>query len=187
MPKEDELLWQNIQNGDATAFNNLFNTYWENLFQYAYRTIRQKQDAEEIVQNLFIYLWKKKGDIHITTSLNAYLYAGIRNRCINYISARKTVFIDVETANLQQVATLAIDKTAAADINTLLNNSVKTLPQKMGQVFIMHNLQSLSIAEIAACTQTSPQTVRNQLNAAVKKMRIIFARALPIIFLHFFL
>ena len=80
---------QEIQSGSETAFEIMFRTYYQPLCHYAYSFLRDKEEAEEVVQATFIAVWEKRSTIEIQTSFKAYLYRMVRNSCLNVIKHEK--------------------------------------------------------------------------------------------------
>lgn len=170
-----------MRNADIEALNTFFELYWESMFQYAYKILRRREDAEELVQDLFIHLWNKKEQLPEVISVQAYMHTAIRNRVLNHIAKQK-----VKTATLEDAADACSKFPASEKIETLESEKLlalcmRSLPQKMQEVFYLHRISELSVAEIAAHTNTSPQTVRNQLNTAYKKLRTTLAKTTPVV------
>src|SRR5687768_6546763 len=67
----------------------LFRTYYQPLCQYAYSFLRDKEDAEEVVQSTFLLVWEKREALAIRASVKPYLYAMVRNACLNVIKHKK--------------------------------------------------------------------------------------------------
>ena len=84
---DERLLLQMTRDGDVNAFNRLFNKYWKKLYRIAYSKVGSREEAEEIVQDIFIKIWEKKSELNIH-NLSAYLYTSVKNRCLNYIEKK---------------------------------------------------------------------------------------------------
>lgn len=169
IPDEIEC-WQKITEGDETAFRHLFTHCWEPLFQYAYKILRSRQDAEELVQELFLYLWQKRNQLPQVTSVAAYLGTALKNRLLNHLSRKIPATIPVE----QSAAAHQVHTTAATGSEGVLRSLSMRLPEKMRYVYIRHQLEGSSIREIASDTGNSEQTIRNQLSHAIKKMSLLY-------------
>ena len=81
--------WNELKEGDVTAFEMFFKTYYQPLCNYAYSFIQDKDEAEEIVQSAFLTVWEKKDSLNIKTSLKSYLYTMVRNTSLNVIKHEK--------------------------------------------------------------------------------------------------
>ena len=170
IPDEIEC-WQKITACDAVAFRHLFTFCWEPLFQYAYRILRNKQDAEEQVQELFLHLWQKSNQLPQVASVTAYLHTALKNRLLNHLSLKTLVTVPVEQSIAAQQA-CAVPATGSSD--GMLRSLSMRLPEKMRYVYIRHQLEGCSIREIASDTGNSEQTIRNQLTHAIKKMSLLY-------------
>ena len=103
MSEEKETILQNIQNGNLQEFEKLFKEYYPLLCHYALRFVKDSDQAEEIVQELFCQLWENRKELKIHTSLKAYLYKstyfnslqvlrkrGIKNQYVDYVKNHKS-------------------------------------------------------------------------------------------------
>lgn len=79
---------QAIARGDYMSYNQLFRCYYQPLCQYVYTLLADKEDAEDVVQELFLKLWKDRGKIVITESASAYLYRMAKNMSLNFRRSR---------------------------------------------------------------------------------------------------
>lgn len=181
MNKNEDILWQRIRHANVDAFNTFFELYWERMFQYAFKITGSKEDAEELVQDHFVNLWNKKEQLPEVSCVEAYMLGAMRNRILNHLAKRKIKLATLEDAVDNCSLFSASEKVETLESEKMLALCMRSLPQKMQEVFYMHRVNELSVAEIAAQTNTSQQTVRNQLNTACKKMRAIVTKATPLI------
>ena len=78
-----------LKAGDVTAFEMVFRTYYQPLCNYAYTFVQDRDAAEEIVQSTFLNVWEKADSLVIHTAIKPYLYAMVRNACLNLIKHEK--------------------------------------------------------------------------------------------------
>ena len=181
MDRNEHILWQGIRQANAAAFNTLFEWYWEPLFQYAYKILKHKEDAEELVQDLFINIWNKKDQLSEVNAVSAYLHTAMINHALNHLAKQKIKTAVLDDAMDTYSKFSASEKVDLKESEKIFALCMRSLPQKMQEVFYLYRVNELSVAEIAAHTKTSPQTVRNQLNMAYKKMRAVLSKATPLI------
>ena len=181
MDKNEHIVWKGLRQADAAAFNTLFEMYWEPLFQYAYKILKRKEDAEELVQDLFINIWNKKEQLPEVNVVAAYMHTAMRNHVLNHLAKQKLKIVTIDHVEESSSKYAASEKIDIKESEKILALCMRSLPQKMQEVFYLHRIGELSVAEIAAQTNTSPQTVRNQLNAAYKKLRTTLAKSTPLI------
>lgn len=169
----DNECWELVKNGDVTAFGELYERHWETLFETAYWRLYDKSAAKDIVQEVFIYCWQKRAQIDINGSIVAYLRAAVRFKVLNYLKAERVR----EKYELSAGRTLPIinypvhDHMGEADLRASYHRELARLPDKMREVFTDSRDLGLSVEEIAHKRAISPQTVKNQLSNALKKLR----------------
>ena len=79
-----------LKAGDITAFEMLFRTYYQPLCNYAYTFVQDRDEAEEIVQATFLYVWEKRDNLAIHTGVKPYLYAMVRNAASMSLNTKKS-------------------------------------------------------------------------------------------------
>lgn len=173
--------WEKVKQGDQRSFAELFDGYWEDLFQYAYRILKSREDAQEVVQELFVHLWTKRENLPEVQAVSPYLFVALKNRLLNHFGKKKVSLTVINEAEQIAAASSAADILHIKDAEKVLRSKVAELPEKMQQVYSMYHFEELNIDEIANCTGNSPQTIRNQLNVASKKMKASLSKADDII------
>ena len=128
---DDELL-SAIRHDDEKAFAELFERYWKQVHAMTYAMVPSMDATQEIVQNIFISLWDNRATLSIS-HLPSYLQAATKNCVLNYIDS-------------QLIHTRHSDKSMEA-----LECGMNDLPEKPKKIFRLHELEGLSIAEIARC------------------------------------
>jgi RNA polymerase sigma-70 factor (family 1) len=169
----DELM-EVVCGGDGQAFDELYNRFWEQCYVFAFRRLKNPDDAKDVVQNVFVTLWHKKDTLAVNSNAEAYLFTMVRNetlRCISRAIKDRAREEEMEQL-LQPVLDDLLDPYQKEVLLRLLNDEVRLLPGRMQQVFRLNMEENLNIAEIAARLSLSEQTVRNTLNAALKKLRL---------------
>src|SRR6266700_5941362 len=86
----DETLLLLMAKSDQVAFTSLYRRYWEFLFITAVKVIRSREDAADIVQEVFLSLWNRRCDLSLTGPLSAYLLTSVRYKAIHYIEKNIT-------------------------------------------------------------------------------------------------
>jgi RNA polymerase sigma-70 factor, ECF subfamily len=180
--KQDQLTYINgLKAGDKKVFGELFHTYYEPLCRYCLRLIPDQEEAEEIVQEVFVNLWSKRNEINIGVSLNAYLYRTVMNRAINFNNHLKikknhqewAQSVDNELVN--QHDTLMHD-----ELQALYDTAVANMPDKRREVFELSRKEGLKYAEIAERLSISVKTVEAHLSKALDDLRHHLSDYLPV-------
>ncbi len=179
---ENQLL-ETLKAGQITAFEMLFRTYYQPLCSYAYTFVQDKDEAEEIVQSTFISLWEKKETLEIRTAVKPYLYAMVRNACLNVLKHEK---VKKEHAAVQlamgERSTESVARTVmASELETRIYEAMDTLPEQCRLVFKLSRFEELKYAEIAEHLNISVKTVENHMGKALRIMREQLREYLPLL------
>lgn len=186
LASETELL-EAIREGDEAAFEMTFKEYYQALCRYANSFLSDRDEAEEVVQSAFLSFWEKRGSITIASSLKAYLYQAIRNRCLNVIKHEK-----VKQQHAQHEVVMTVNHSEATSHTVLSNEleqkiyvALEALPEQCRLVFKLSRFEELRYQEIADELGISIKTVENQIGKALKIMRDQLRDYLPMILLLF--
>src|SRR5687767_12078992 len=180
----DQLL-VTLQAGDITAFEMIFRTYYQPLCNYAYTFLQDKEEAEEIVQSTFMSVWEKHNTISIRTSVKSYLYAMVRNACLNVIKHEKIKQKHAveEIALAPQSHDSVSSSVVSSELETKIQEAMEKLPEQCRLVFKLSRFEELKYSEIAEQLNISVKTVENHMGKALKIMREQLKDYLPIIIL----
>ncbi len=178
----DEQLIISLRKGDAGAFTEIYERYWNKLLVYTMRVIRQQHDAEDIVQELFVSIWRRREVLDIEHALSTYLYNSVRYLAFRYIEKNSTYSdylqrlaarIAGEEANASGIEAEIFGRELQGQIDQL----IRQLPEKMQEVFILSRQHHLSYKEIADRLSISEETVRKQI---YKSLQILRSRLGPL-------
>nr|WP_246455480.1 RNA polymerase sigma-70 factor [Hymenobacter citatus] len=155
------------------AFAEVYERYWYRVFALAYRKLKSRETAEELVQELFAALWHKRTEQTIA-QLDHYLLAAINHRVLSYIRAYR-----VRTHYATYCHTVQIETTHeteesldASDLSAALLRSVELLPEKSKEVFRLSRLEHQSVEEIATHLGVTSKTVEYHLTKSLKLLRL---------------
>ncbi len=159
--------------GDAAAFKEIYDRYYNVLFVHTYKRIRNKEEAMDVVQEVFAMLWAKRQKISLTSNLSGYLYCATRNKIINNIAHKKVEFDYIEAIRtFQEAGVCQTDYLVRENcLSALIEREISCLPPKMQQIFCMSRNKYLSHREIAKALDLSEQTVKKQVNNALRILR----------------
>lgn len=173
---------EGLKNGDRKVFQQIFDTYYEPLYRYCMLRIINQEDAEEIVQDIFVKLWTKRQDLNIDLSLRAYLYRTALNKIINYgdhLKIRKTHQDHVLSAG-NSMANHSNDL-LKQEIQLLAAEAVNAMPEKRREVYLLSRHDGLKYSEIAQRLDVSVKTVEAHLSKALEQMRVYLKDYIPVI------
>ncbi|HLT72503.1 MAG TPA: RNA polymerase sigma-70 factor [Cyclobacteriaceae bacterium] len=171
-----------LREGHADAFKEIFQLYWRDLYNHAYSKLNHKEEAEEIVQEIFTTLWSKRNELLIT-NLSYYLHTAVRNRVLNRIRS-KTVhekYWNYYKQFLNQSATSTEDLVNFNDLEAAVHKGISSLPEKTRTVFLLSRVNGLSTAEIARKLNLSEKAIEYHLTRSLKEVKTRLKDYLPAI------
>ncbi len=162
-----------IRKGDKAEFESLFRSFYVSLVRYAKTLIKDQDTAEEVVQELFVRLWQEREKINIESSLNAYLFRSVHNRCLHYIDHRKVVERHAEdmSGRQQQTDEDPYEILHYKDRQERIARILEILPERCGVIFCMSRFEGLKYNEIAEKLSVSVKTVEASMGRALKEFR----------------
>ncbi len=169
----DQQLLARLQNDDKRALEILFKTYYTPLLRFAKNILKNEEQAEDIVQEVFLKIWDKRNDIKITTSFKAYLYMAVRNFCFNTLKTNERKhWLNDDLENDQQFSVNEIDAALEAkQLNQKINQIINLLPENCRITFQLSRFENMSYKEIAESMDVSVKTVENQIGKALSILR----------------
>jgi len=171
--QEDIVLFKQIKQQNKIAFDILFRKYYQSLCRFALTFTHSEDLAEEVVQDMFVHFWSCNDNIQITISVKAYLYSSTRNHALNLIKKEKTrnnYEIDYAT-QFEHVVAPENSGEGIKALGIAIQNSIRKLPEKCREIFVLSRFEGLSYDEIAEYLTLSKKTVENQMGIAFKKLR----------------
>ena len=177
---EERFLLSAMQHGDLKAYGVLFRRYYPILCAYATKFVELK-DAEEIVQDVMLWLWENRETQTFETSLSQYLFKTVYHRAINQIVRHQsqlradTLFYENMQEMLQDTDFYQLE-----ELQRRIREAVDALPPAYREAFVMHRFDNKSYKEIAEILQVSPKTVDYRIQQALKQLRITLKDYLPL-------
>lgn len=168
----DSITVKNLKLGDVKAFDNLFNKYSPRLYNFSLKYLKSAEEAEEVVQEVFLYIWDKRDGLKPDSSFNAYVFTIAYNIIKKYFikKSRENAFKDdLIYASLSEENNL--DK--VIDYKFLLEKVeliIDSLPDRRKDIFLKRKYDGLPVKQIADELGISPNTVENQLSTAQKQI-----------------
>ena len=172
-PERDKLFVLQLKQGDRHAFNKLFNAYWQPLFISAFKVLKDKEICEEIVQDIFIGIWKNRRNLEIKVSLEKYLFSCVRYQVFNQFRKNQKNLRSELFENLEQRCTHENPESEVLykELEHKVDSIVKELPEKCRMVYKMSREEQLSHKEISNRLNISPKTVENHITKALFVLR----------------
>lgn len=167
----DQVFWEKIRLGNTTAFSTLFKKYYEPLYQFAGRFVKDAQTAENIVQNAFVNLWTTRGHRHIKSNLRSYLYTMVKNLSLNHLKQEKNLLTINGRSNFQEKFDNSPEENVLRkEWHTAVHEAIDKLPEKCRLIYLMKRYDNLKYTEIAEILNISVNTVKTQMKRALKSL-----------------
>ncbi|WP_430814843.1 RNA polymerase sigma-70 factor [Carboxylicivirga sp. RSCT41] len=166
-------LIQGIERGDEAAYQELFLKYYTQLVVFARKVVIDDDLARELVQDVIVNFYEKRGEIKIHSSLKAHLYQSVRNRCLNQIKhsqIRRDHHANIYLTEKNSEAYMD-DKLEETELEQKIFSIIQTLPAQCKKIFEMSRFEGITNQEIADKLELSKRTVETQISKALKVLR----------------
>lgn len=175
----DELVIAQIREKKQAAFRLLFDAYYKALHAYASKFVGAEV-AHDVVQDLFSGIWHKGADWTINSSLQNYLFSGIRNNCLQWLEKQKvreryvqdsTWQLKADEVHFYHSAADGSNSLIEAELQHKLDEAIAKLPPQCQKVFRMSRMEAKKNREIAEELEISQKAVEKHLTKALKGLR----------------
>lgn len=158
--------------GTEASFSMAFKLLYAPLVRYACMQQKDQDEAEDIVQQLFVKLWQQRQQIQ-PENLRSYLYRSVYHECINRVrhSEIKATYMKHNARALQEGHQNSAENTEKKELELRVNQAIEELPEQCGKVFKLSRHHHLTYAEIATILDISIKTVENHMGKALSLMR----------------
>ncbi|MEN8119285.1 MAG: RNA polymerase sigma-70 factor [Bacteroidota bacterium] len=167
MTTEDKKLIDELILGKETAFDEIFRKYYRRLVYFSMNVVKNKDSAEEVVQDLFVTLWEKKDRLQLKVSLKAYLYRAVYNNSVQYYKKQQR-FVHNDVVLSDELADDYKDILEQSEMEERIYQTIEQLPDKCKEIFKLKRFDELKNREIAEQLQISIKTVETQMTRALK-------------------
>ncbi len=168
----DKELIKRLKKNDLDAFNQIFYTYSSKLYHFAYGYLKSREEAEEMVQEIFSKIWDKRADIKEEFEFRSYLFSIAFNYIKKYFRSKalinkyieSKVFNDEKTDQTQELVNYS-------SLKAMVDKLVDRMPEKRRAVFIKSRYEGKNAKDISEEMNISQSTVENHLNQALRFLR----------------
>lgn len=178
----DGLITNGLIRKDKAVFDYVFNYYYSSLCVFAMQYVKDKDTAEDLVQDFFLSLWITSHKLHIHTSLKTYLFTSIKNRCVDYQKhnnvkeryKRYILFAEKDEDNsLEHFFT-------ESELRQKIEISLSKLPPRCREIFELSRIKGYTNQEISNILGISIRTVELQISNSLKTLRKELSDYLPV-------
>lgn len=170
---EEQVLVSRLRSKDRTAFALVFNLYKNALINYASRFLDEREEAEEVVQDVFVKFWDKCEELVPESSVKSYLYRSVHNTCLNHLKHQKVKdsYRQHVINHLDRTSEIKLVEEDPEKIRKEILAEIENLPPRCSEIFKLSRLEGLKYQEIADHLEISVKTVEVQVGKALRVLR----------------
>lgn len=176
----ENLIIEKIRNEDTRnyGFNLLVREYQERVYWHVRKMVVDHDDADDLVQEIFVKIWKNLSSFREDSKLFTWIYRIATNECLTFLKKKKRkFFVPINDVQAELSSKLENEPTLSGDeIQLKLQKALLTLPDKQRVVFNMKYFDELKFKEIAEITKTSEGALKASYHHAVKKIEEFIKR-----------
>lgn len=168
----DSILVKKLRKGDVKAFDAVFEKYGNRLFGFVLKYLKSKEEAEELVQDVFLKIWENRKSLKSNTSLKSYLFTiTYHNICKSFRKKQLKTKLEEEIESTNEISRNTEEQTNYDSLLELIERLIDRLPPRQKEVFKIRWTKGYSSREIAKEMNISPGTVDNHISATLKYLR----------------
>lgn len=170
---EDRTLMERIKDGNTCALEEMLGRYWLSLVSYADHLVSDPDLAEDVVQQVVVRFWDQRSSWVPSDRLAGFLYQATRHACLNELDKQRVRrrWAKRQRTSATRRPTTPLELAERAELREVLTKAVDALPPRRREVFVLARFHGRSYRDIGDIMHISPQTVANQVSAAVRDLR----------------
>ncbi len=171
--KGDEELMLEIKAGNMLAFDALYRKYSGRLYKFAFSLIKVPEEAENIVQDVFLKLWLNREKVDKATSVKYYVFSIAYHSSISLLrkKIRESRYIEFLQSKQEVSGEPASVDAEFNELNEKLDRILETLPSRQREIYRLHRVEGMKHSEIAEKLGISTNTIETHLSRALKTIR----------------
>lgn len=187
MKGEEKKLVHRLKNDDRIAFEKLFQMYAERIYYFTIKYIKNKEEAEEITQEVFVRLWNRRFDLKTDLSFSSYLFMIAKNAVIDLLRKRQKElnYNDEISSDLNLKSGNTVDSVEYKELSKLVSKSINDLPEKRKQIFLLSRDEGLTYKQISEKLDISIKTVESHMRLALQQLKKSIGKEYELILLGF--
>jgi RNA polymerase sigma-70 factor (ECF subfamily) len=179
---DDRALMARIRGGDERAFEALFRAYYGGLWAFCAALVQAPDVAEEVVQDVFWWVWEHRERWVVRENVRTYLYGAVRNRAVNVIKRRRVAerwegaaAVDARVAGVSAAGESADERVRAQELAAAVDRAVEAMPERRREAFILRARHQMTHPEIARVMGITVKSVEFHMALALAAVRTAIA------------
>lgn len=174
------------EHDDQNALDELFNFYFPGLVSFASNILKDRQLAEEVVEDVFVKLWQNRKTMVSIKSPSHYIYTAVKYTALSALKKQNTIFYEDYSDDVELTYSSPESDYISNENIARINEAINQLPPKCRLIFRLIKEEGLKYDEVAQLLQLSVKTVESQMTIAIKKLTITIRQMLPDMAEHLF-
>jgi len=169
----DEELMRELKADNMFAFDMLYKKYCKRLYKFGYSILKSQDEAENLIQDVYLNLWENRYKVEKNSSIKFYLFTMAYNSAISILrkKARESQFIEY-LKSLQKINEEPVNtELEYNELTNKLDEIIKKLPLRQKEVYLLHSVEGMKYTEIAERLHISVNTIKNHMSRALKTIR----------------
>lgn len=169
---EESCLLSRLQNGDASAFARLYESYSRSLYINIFRLVKSETEAEEILQDIFVTVWEKRKTIGASHNISGYLFRIAENKVHDFfrkLARNRKLYGHIK--DISSGVSVVEEYDIAGDESVILQKAMEILPPQRKKVFYLCKIKGKSYNEVGSLLGISTSTVNDHIVKATHTMR----------------
>ena len=170
--RDDKILVIKLKNGDKKAFKKLFQKYSDRIYYFTISYIRNKEESEEITQEVFVKLWNKRFELKPELSFSSFLFMIAKNSVIDLLrKKKKETFLGEEFITDIKDSNKNYDSPEYQELKKIIDVSIQELPEKRKNIYLMSRDHGMTYKQIADELNISVKTVESHMRLALQQLK----------------
>jgi RNA polymerase sigma-70 factor (family 1) len=172
-PENERIIVERLREGGLEAFEIIYNYYFELLFLFSKKYLRNDAEAEELIQQVFLKIWEKRESINPGLSFKAFIFKIVLNDIYNHIRKKRyeNITSNIYLESVPNYTESTQELIFYRNLKEKLDKLIKNLPPKRREIFMLSRKRGLSNNDIADALDLSVRTVENQLHRALNYLK----------------
>ncbi|MFC1514110.1 RNA polymerase sigma factor [candidate division KSB1 bacterium] len=166
-----KIILSRVRLGDHAAFKELYNNYAESMLDYSMSITCDRQYAKDVVQEIFVIIWRNKEKLKPEMNIKMYLFKAVRNNSIKLLQSNKTKGSLNKEVESIPYDTIPLDNLQEKELHDAYKEALLSLPRKCKEIFMLNRYSRFTYAEIADVQEISINTVKTQMKRALRTLK----------------